>query len=834
MASPADSKVIAYIADISDVKAKLTQLTTLNSKLGVNIGKDLSTNFKKVGDSLGQIKTTEFRSGLQGLANTSTKTTQAMKGLDGSLINVTKTTAVNAKGIAKTTTAYQDLSTNSVSLGQNIYRLASRAALTIPLWLALRGAVMGVISTFKNGIQTILDQDRAFQKAKRNLQGTTQEIENNFEKLQEAALNLSLQTGESVEKITTAFQKFATTGLDFETSMSGAISSVKTAILLFGDTEEVANAVARAFRVLGGRTKEYRTTGEELEAFLAQVSELWKDNAFEVNEFAGAFERFAATAKTSNVSLKETAVLLGSLQTAGMRGTRAGRLLSTAVIQMEKNFDSFGRRLGVNLNSVDTTFERVRLVTGAIEELSKTDMIAASQAVSSLFQIRGGESIKALAGLNKHIDDAIQKTADIEKFNKEFKEQNEQIHRLGVQFTNLNKEIGKAFVTGVVGGKDFHDTMKILVQTQNDALQGFSSFGKGLNIAFTLLQGKIPTVIKKLKELNDVDLSKAQRHVEELFNLSEIKDAGIVSGLLGRLEDVIPTGIFGYKKSYQEEIRQLLLERLDQLEQVATKQKIINDLQEKENKKISPENKQEIANVILKAKLAELKLQGALQSQLLQAEKILINRLGIEEQTIDKISRQIELERELSQERRLQSELGNESLKVFRIAQTEGVDVAKQIGDVLSGVTSFDTFMRADRFADAAEIFKKEFADKVEQEEAKRFFKGQTIVGKEDLRGGYGIGIQEEAIRNRGFTAVPAQLMQERAERQFQQLEREKVVVSAPVNFNVTTDISKLSELEQEFLAKVSAELPRLGTELNSALQTAIKNTLVGKQSPTV
>lgn len=827
MANSADRKVIAYIADISNVKAKLRELQGLNSKLARGLGTDMSKGYKKVGQSLGQIKTTEVNKGLNTLANTSTRTSQTFKKLDGSLMQVTKTSKVNSKGVARVTTSYKDLDKHSVSLGQNISRLASRAALTIPLWLALRGAVMGTIRVFKDGIATMAAQDKAFQKAKRNLQGTTTEIEANFKKLQSAALALSLQTGESVEVITKAFQRFATTGLDFETSLAGANASVKTAILLFGNTEEVANAVARAFRVLGGRTDEYISKGAELQAFLAQVSELWKDNAFEVNEFAGAFERFAPTARVANVSLKETAVLLAVLQTAGIRGTRAGRLLSTAILQMEKNFDKFNTTLGVNLGSVDSTFDRLKLITKAIEDLNKTNPVKASQAVSQLFRIRGGQSIRALTALNTELDKAIKKTTDVQQMNKEFEEQNKQLHRLMIQYQNLNKEIGKAFVTGIVGGKDFADTIEKITKAQQKALPGFKSFGMGLNVGFKVLTLQINSVIKDFKKLNNVKLSQAQKAVEDLFDLSNIKDAGIIEDLLKNLESAIPTGIFGYKEELQDQIKKLLDEKLVQLEEVAEAQKKINDLQldeiDNQEKVIAPEDTQKIAQAILKSKLAEMKANGAIESQLLKAEKILIKRLSIEEKTIDKISRQIELERALSEERRLQSELGNESLKIFRIAQENGVEVAKKIGDVLAGKIDFGNFIRSG--GEAVDIFKNKFSDVFEQQQAQSFFKGLTVPDLKGLRGGSGIAIREPAIRDR-FTPTGAILAQSKAERKFQRLETVNKI-TAPVNITANIDISKLDEVSKKVVDDISAQLPKAGSKINIAL----KNALLGKQS---
>ncbi len=745
MASSADRKVISYVADVQDVKRKLKELQRLNSKFSKGVGTGMSKEFKQVGKSLGSIKTSEAKKGLNDLANTSTKTSQTFKKLDGSLVSVTKSTRVNAKGVAKTTTAYKDLDQNTVSLGQNIGRLAKRAALTIPLWLALRGTMQAVVGTFKEGAKTLIEQDKAFQKAKRNLQGTTTQIDANFKQLQQSALELSLITGESVADITTAFQRFATTGLDFETSMAGASASVKAAILLFGETEQIANAVARAFRILGGRTDEYASKGEELEAFLAQIAELWKDNAFEIDEFSSAFERFSTQASVSNISLKETAILLATLQTAGIRGSRAGRLLSTAALKMNKNFDMFGKTLGINLKSVDSTFDRLRMVTGAIAELNKTNPVAASQAVSKLFQIRGGQTVQALTVMGDTLDANIKKISGLKTFNEEFKEQNKQLHRLVKQFKNLNTEIAKGFVSGVVGGKKFNSTLGLI----NDMLRLIQLNAKSLGPA--MAEGfDLSGVFKQFNNAASV-LGTINPLITGITKGFDKKN---IDNFIESLKKIPRTFITGY--SAAEGLSDSILKSLGITKELVTEEEKLAKLKKAEKEandeiynaiEASPEQTQDIAQTILNIKLSQLKTQGALNSQLLKAKSILIERLGIEEQTIDKISRQLELEQSLSEEKRLQSQLGSESLILFKIAKEHGVDTAKQIGEVLSGDVDFSNFVR--RGGEVVDIFKDKFASVFEQQQAEAFFKGNTVPGLEDLRGGSGIKIEEPAIRGK-------------------------------------------------------------------------------------
>ena len=829
MASSADRKVISYIADIKDVKRKLKELKNLNSRFSKGVGDGMSKEFTKVGKSLGSIKTTKTKQGLNDLANTSTKTQQTFKKLDGSLVSVTKNTRVNAKGVAQTTTAYKDLNQNTKTVGQNMAILAKRAALTIPLWLALRGAVMGTFRTLSDGIKTISSQDEALQKARYSISGTTASVEGNFQTLEKAALSLSLKTGKSVEDIVNSFQKFATVGFDFDTSLTGANSAVKLSVALFGDAEEAANAFARSMRVLVDRSDGAASAGEQITNAMALTAEIYKDNAFTLSEFTGDLEKFAGTAKTTNITTRETIALLATLSTAGLR-KRGGRLLRTSVQKLLGNLDKLAGTLGVKVNpALDSTFDVLLRVITEIDNLQASTgaLGPATNVIKEIFGgVKSSEVVRALIALRTELEKNMEITADVDTLNAAFEYQNKQINRLTAQFTNLNREMGKAFVVGIVGGKDYQRSLETIIKIQASWQANMKAIGTGLRIVFKAATLQLGNFGNEFEKLNEIQLSKAEKKVESLFGLSTIKDVGVIRDLLENLDTAVPTGIFGVTEGFQKEIQKILEKRVIQLEDISTKQEDIANAtgdEVKEQKKLVELQRQPIAKLILDNKLAELKLNGALQSQILKANSILVDRLGIEEQTIDKISRQLELERALSEERRLQSELGNESLQLFRIAQESGSGIAKQIGDVLSGDVDFSSFIR--RGGEAVDIFKDKFSGVFEQQQAQAYFKGNVVPGAEKLRGGYGVDIREEAIRNR-FTPTSAVIREKKAEGQFLKAEA-GAKVTAPVTIINNIDISKIDEVGKQVANRIAAELPKVGTKVN----TALKNALLGKQA---
>ena len=385
----------------SSLTKEQQKLLGKSSKLSTNFTnlKDVNRKFNSQLQKFG--KTSKFvGTTLNTVSDSGSKVSKIFQTTNGKFVQLTETTKRLPNGIQKVSrslkkltdeqgksiTTFEGGSRGAKTFGQNLKNLASRALLTIPVWFAIRQGVSSVVRTLKDGVGAISDFDKSLQKARRNLQGSASEIEANFKTLREEVTALSIETGVGVEAITNAFQKFATTGLDFETSMAGAVNATKLAITTFGDTEEIANGVARAFRVLKDSSAETEEPAKLIAILFAQLNELWEDNAFEIGEITKALERFSTVARNANFTSQQTVSTLAALQTAGVRGTRAGRLLSTAVIQLEKNFGKINNVLGLDLNpQLQNTFERFLLVVDAIDDINKTDSTKAIQAINELF-----------------------------------------------------------------------------------------------------------------------------------------------------------------------------------------------------------------------------------------------------------------------------------------------------------------------------------------------------------------------------------------------------------------------------------------------------------------
>ncbi|KKK73542.1 hypothetical protein LCGC14_2892800, partial [marine sediment metagenome] len=319
MAGIGTTAVIDYRANIEDVKRKVKLLQSINNVMAKKLGTDFTKGATIVKHELSKISISARKIDLGlGKSTNQLKTfTTVVRGANGQLATVTRTVAGTGKNMKVLNSTIRTGATVTRTFGQNLATLAKRAALTIPLWFVLRQGIGAIFRSIREGLSSLVAFDEALQKAKRNLQGTTDDITRNFGKLRTEVTKLSIETGRSTEDITNAFQKFATVGFDYETSIAGANFATKTSILLFGDATETANAFARSMRVLQDDSEGAEATSVQLAKIMALTVELYKTNAFELNEMTASLERFAPAAKVAGFSAGESVKFMAALSTAG-------------------------------------------------------------------------------------------------------------------------------------------------------------------------------------------------------------------------------------------------------------------------------------------------------------------------------------------------------------------------------------------------------------------------------------------------------------------------------------------------------------------------------------
>lgn len=754
---------------INKVAVAQKKLTGVSSKLATRFTdlKNVNATFSKQLGSFGQVSRLVGTS-LNQLSDNGSKVSKIFQTTNGKFVQLTQTTKKLPNGVQQVTRSVKQLSkaqaenarvlersnTSTRGFAQNLKSLAGRALLTIPVWFALRRSIQLVFTTIKDGLTAIIDFDRVLQKSKRSLQGTAQDIERNFGILRKEITELSLETGKSVEDITNAFQKFATVGFDFQTALAGANLSTKLSILLFGDATETANAFARSMRVLIDRSEDAEPASQQLAKVMALTAELWETNAFELNELTASLERFAPAAKTAGFSAGEAVKFLSALSTAGLRGSKAGRLLSTSLTRLLTKTDALAKSLGVKVNpEVDRTFDVFLRVLDALQKTrSETGKVSPEfeKLVKSIFGLRSGLAVKGLIALRVNLQKVLGVTGDIGKFNGKFEEINKTVFQLVAQFRNLNKEIGKAFITGLVGGDDFRDTLEKIVEIQNKVIKNAELLGKTLAISTQITFGSTTALEKEINTSIERIFKNALLKGVDILEQQTFKR--ITEGLSGQLDKVqleeliieIKDDKIKLPKDLKQNVEATLRSQLSDVLAEIAPTFILNKTE------ISLENQQRLIRALIKDQLERSKLAGATESQLLKIEDRLIRQSDINDDLIAQKIRQLEIDRKITEEQKARIQFSSESVKLAQIAKDEGIATAKAISEVLSGQRDFNVFLRAG--GKDAEILKNQFGDFVKNQELLKFFLGR----------GAGIQIQEQ-IGQRDFTPIRAQVQFELA-----------------------------------------------------------------------
>jgi TP901 family phage tail tape measure protein len=854
-------KVISYISDIKPFLRDLSKLENANAATARRIATDFNKQMQKIGSPLSKVSTKETRQ-LSGdfskLANTTSTVTEKIDNMDGTFSKFTETTKVNAKGVATTTRAYGDLNNSTVSLAENVSRLAKRAALTIPLWLVLRGSVMGFISTIKNGVKDINKFDASLQKLRRNMQGTPQEIASGFESAKQAITDFSIETGKSTEEITDAIQRFATVGFDIETAMKAGFDATKLAILEFGNGKETADAFAKSMRVMTEDMTDVAQVSSSITKAMAKTDQLWKTNAFEIDEFTSNLDKFAGTAKIANLSIDETLSLLATLSTGGL-GNRAGRLLRSTLLKSLADVENITQKLNLDFDpNKQPTIEFVLELVKALRGMKTVENVPVELAdtLGELFTVRGTEVLGALTALEKTLKSNLAVASDVATFNKEAEEQLKTVNRLAERYTNLNREIGKAFVTGIVGGEDYRNTLEKITKIQEQFLNQAEFVGGTLKDAFLfagigalvgfrkeyikllalmrkpiVLTIAIPLGLGAIKQNMERLVKDAQKQTDDFNVIGEDIAKRINEGLAGKLSadalkslvsdlEVIGKSNLGLDKvnfSVLTEELYKILEATKEIEKASTK---ITEQSKKDE--ISTKRRSELAGILLDNELEILKARGASEAQILRAESAIRKQFSLEKSTLEEVKDRLKTEQAILEEKRLQNKLSSTSVKLFQIAKEEGVQTAKAISRVLSGDTDFATFVR--KGGKELEVFKRDFADIFEQQQAQAFFKGLKVPELEGLRGGLGIDI-EERPESKTIGALGAELA--KLEALFKQIEFAKA--KEPTDNNTKALIDNTASLDE--LLTIYKQGGVLGgksasdlVDLNAARQQNINN----------
>lgn len=666
--------------------------------------------------------------------------------------------------INKTTKATKDLGKATKEAEINVGKLAERALITIPIWLALRSAFMAVIQTFQAGIQHIIEFDKALARAKSVLTGVS-DIDKFMTGLAGQIRKTSAETGISAGELAESFYRFGSAGLDAETALAGMNISAKTSIALMGDLTETSRMLADVYILLGDKLTNMKTPQEKMNYLASTIAVLWKENTFELNEFTEGIKTFTASASSFNLTADQMMALLAASSTLMQRGAAGGTQLSRVFIQLAQKSELAGRYLNTVVDPKKTGYWElfVRVVAKMNAEIQAG--IPIMDEIVDLFDIRASKSVAGFAQkfdlLVKQIQTANMSPADKNKaFEKFFETQMDTIDRQLKIMNELKKQTVEAFLIGITGTTDYIA-----------ALERINNFIKNNIIPTTMwwseiakdVSGKIMgrTGLEREDKRDEMEKrfmerqapfvgrSTAEIEKEERKRLTAFED------ILDEFENTadvwgkknILAKAFGYSESESEEIALLFTGTMDKvqyrlskmysdidtrtLEQV-NKEKVLKQLKEEG---IGAENK---ANRTLEYKLLMLDRMRLAGNSEIEVQRAIIKLYG-------------EGAKKKEEELKLQQMINDETLKQRDAIASLAIQYEKAIDE-----EKYDEAKRIERAAElvneSPESVASSFNDAYDKSIILEFWSSFTEEAKKAL--------EEVAISNAGFQ-VPTSITEE-------------------------------------------------------------------------
>jgi len=315
--------LIDFKSRLKGAKDAIATMQKLDAVIATT-GKDAQKSFGRINDASSILSTKTNIIGSRG-GKQLTQMTQVVQNTAGEFKKLTYQQE-NVKGkmvlvkdsVKVANVATKDFNKSTMSLGDNFKKLAGRAALTIPIWLALRTVVMGLFRTIGDGLKYWVEIDKEMMRVSMTMgdvSGKGDVLESVFEK----ANKMSKETGKSMNEIIKSFYQFKTLGLSVTDSMAGMNAVTKGSIALMANLDSLALALSQSYKILGGTMDKNIDTEGLMEANLGKILLLFHENAFVTDELTGAVNRFLPTAATMNFTFDETIALMATLHSSNKK-----------------------------------------------------------------------------------------------------------------------------------------------------------------------------------------------------------------------------------------------------------------------------------------------------------------------------------------------------------------------------------------------------------------------------------------------------------------------------------------------------------------------------------
>lgn len=669
---------------------------------------------------------------------------------------------------------------NGVWMANNdLMRSLRRVAVVVPVWMAFRAIVSGIMNDIRAGLTHIKEFDKGMARATAVMRNVD-DIQAFQDRLRGVVRSLGVNFGVSAQQATEAFYRFGTAGFDAEASIQGAVVALRTSIAMMGDSTQTARGLADVYNLMGDRIEGATTSQEKMQVVGSTIAMLWRSNAFELSEFLSGMKNFLTTAKGFNLTLDESLGTLAILHTLMRRGSQAGTEMSRSLIMLTRRSRELNNFLG---RMVDPQTERqfdilLEVLRKLNTRLQEGRNIASD--VANVFGIKGMKSTQALANELPRLIEQFEKLREatpedrMRALNELFNLRINTIDRQIKIQEELRKQNVELFLQSVTGATDYVDALKNinawirntiiptnvwwgnviqgiiahyrmlgdedidlsvkvgLALPQTGALFSPIAIEQKLRSAFEEVATELPSltpVVNFSQEIIDKDLAQIEKRWEQFIKRFRAEDAVIQFRMLREELKLTQKEAMGFFTDPFDRTRIQLSESLKSISEINEElSNMPNNARLAENAMygiVSATLKVKDAfDLIIKGETNFLKQMGAFPSQVLSAKFALEDMLLPEKLRTDLLVRQLQLLQEQRKEVMGITQLSRETVEIAKIARRFGEDVAKEIAKAIVDPREIENLSRRASF-----LFRRRFQSRYEQFQARQFFFEQTVGG---------------------------------------------------------------------------------------------------------
>lgn len=249
-------------------------------------------------------------------------------------------------------------------------------AMTTALLSSGVGAVVVAIGALVGGISSLVNKSRDFDKAFSNLAAVTGRSKDEIASLKENAKQLGATTAFTATQVLELSTEFAKLG--FSTT---EILNASKATLDLAAAAEVD--LAEAAVVAGSTLRGFGLESEETQRVVDVMAKSFTSSALDMEKFKESMKLVAPIAKTTKVSVEESAAALSILADRGVAGSMAGtqlrRVMSDLAQKTGKDFATSLEITADRLNKATSTADKLAIAKELVGDRAKGSLIALAE-----------------------------------------------------------------------------------------------------------------------------------------------------------------------------------------------------------------------------------------------------------------------------------------------------------------------------------------------------------------------------------------------------------------------------------------------------------------------